>query len=87
MACSKCPRGPIDLGVLDGEASPAGGLGIARQLRDEMVLCPPIVILIGRPQDSWLAKSSQANAVVPHPIDPFALTEAVAPLLRRRIRQ
>ena len=41
--------------VLDGEAVPAGGLGLARQVKDEIYGCPPVLVLIGRPQDSWLA--------------------------------
>ena len=31
----------IDLMVLDGEAAPAGGLGIARQTKDEYATPPP----------------------------------------------
>ena len=77
--------GGIDLAVLDGEAVPAGGLGIAKQLKDEIYHCPPIVVLIGRPQDAWLATWSRAEAVVPHPIDPLQLTDTVVPLLRSRV--
>lgn len=73
--------GSIDLVILDGEAAPAGGIGIAKQLKDEIDPCPPILVLTGRPQDAWLAKWSQAEAVVPRPIDPFALTAAVVDIL------
>jgi DNA-binding response OmpR family regulator len=69
--------GAIDLVILDGEAAPAGGLGIAKQLKDEINNCPPILVLTGRAEDRWLASWSQAEAVVPRPIDPFRLTEAV----------
>ncbi|PTR26566.1 hypothetical protein C8K36_105138 [Rhodococcus sp. OK519] len=75
--------GGIDLAVLDGEAQPAGGMGIAKQLRDELDVCPPIVVLTGRADDRWLADWSRADAAVRHPIDPFALAEAVVSLLRR----
>ena len=34
--------GGIDLAILDGEAVPAGGMGIAKQLKDEIYQCPPI---------------------------------------------
>ncbi|MDA2988930.1 MAG: hypothetical protein O2815_07635 [Actinomycetota bacterium] len=74
----------FDLLILDGEAAPAGGMGIARQLKDEIFGCPPILVLIGRPQDAWLATWSRADAVVPHPLEPVALAKAAAALLRRR---
>jgi hypothetical protein len=77
--------GGIDLAVLDGEAVPAGGMGIAKQLKDEIYRCPPILVLTGRPQDAWLATWSRAEAAVPHPIDPIQLSEAVVGLLRSRV--
>lgn len=77
--------GTIDLAILDGEATPAGGLGIARQLKDEVFNCPPILVLTGRVQDNWLATWSRAEAAVAHPIDPFELGEAVLGLLRSRV--
>ena len=45
----------FDILVLDGEAAKVGGLGLARQLKNEIFNCPPIIVLTGRPQDSWLA--------------------------------
>lgn len=77
-------RGGQDLLILDGEATPVGGLGICRQLKNEIYRCPPVLVLTGRPQDAWLASWSQADAAVPHPLEPFALAEAVAQLLRDR---
>lgn len=74
--------GHIDLAILDGEAVPAGGMGIAKQLKDEIYDCPPIVVLTGRPQDAWLATWSRAEGAVPHPIDPVVLAELVVGLLR-----
>lgn len=74
--------GGIDLAILDGEASPAGGMGVAKQLKDEIGNCPPLVVLTGRPDDRWLADWSGAEAAVSHPLDPFVLTEAVTDLLR-----
>jgi len=76
--------GGIALAILDGEATPAGGLGIAKQLKDEIYRCPPVVVLTGRPQDAWLATWSRAEAAVPHPIDPIQLAESVIALLRSR---
>ena len=72
----------IDLAILDGEAAPTGGMGIAKQLKDEIFKCPPVVVLTGRPQDAWLATWSRAEAAVPHPIDPIQLAEAVIGLMR-----
>ena len=77
--------GTIDLAILDGEAVPAGGMGIAKQLKDEIYQCPPILVLTGRPQDAWLATWSRADGAVPHPIDPLQLSEAVVRLLSSRV--
>jgi len=77
--------GAIEVAILDGEAAPAGGMGIARQVKDEIYKCPPVLLLIGRAQDSWLAAWSRADAVVPHPLDPFVLAEAVADLMQQRL--
>jgi DNA-binding response OmpR family regulator len=77
--------GTIDIVILDGEAAPAGGMGICRQLKDEIFNCPPVIVLTGRPADGWLATWSRAEAAVPHPIDPVILAETVATLIRRRL--
>jgi CheY-like chemotaxis protein len=77
--------GQIDVLVLDGEAAPAGGLGLCKQLKDEIYRCPPVLVLTGRPQDAWLAAWSRADAAVPHPLDPVAVAEAVAGLARHRL--
>ncbi|MBS1694784.1 MAG: response regulator transcription factor [Actinobacteria bacterium] len=82
MVIKLMDAGGIDLAILDGEATPAGGLGIAKQLKDELAHCPPILVLTGRPDDAWLASWSRAEAAVPHPIDPIRLGEAVVSLLR-----
>lgn len=78
-------RGGIDVLVLDGEAVPTGGMGICRQLKDEIYNCPPILVITGRRDDAWLASWSRADAAVPHPIDGLTLAPAVAELMRRRI--
>ena len=76
--------GGVDLAILDGEAVP-GGMGLGRQLKDEIVRCPPILVLTGRADDAWLATWSRADGVVPHPIDPIRLPAVVADLLRARV--
>ncbi|MDG9705032.1 hypothetical protein [Streptomyces sp. DH37] len=75
-------EGGIDVCVLDGEAVPAGGMGVCRQIKDEIFDCPPVLLLIGRPQDAWLATWSRAEAAVAHPVDPVLLADALAGLLR-----
>jgi hypothetical protein len=77
--------GGIALAILDGEAVPAGGLGIARQLKDEIYHCPPVLVLTGRVQDNWLATWSRAEAAVSHPLDPIELADTVIRLLRSRV--
>ncbi|KAA0021629.1 Rv3143 family two-component system response regulator [Antrihabitans cavernicola] len=85
VVIERMDAGGIDLAILDGEAVPAGGMGIAKQLKDEIDKCPPILVLTGRPDDAWLANWSRAEAAVPHPIDPIRLTDAVVRLLRTRV--
>ena len=74
-------EGLADLLILDGEAWPTGGMGLSRELKNGAARCPPIVVLIARRDDAWLAKWSQADAAVQHPIDPVDLIRAVVTLL------
>ena len=76
--------GGADVMVLDGEAQPSGGMGISRQAKDEIYNCPPVLLIIGRPDDRWLATWSKADAVISHPIDPIALARELAALMRSR---
>ena len=85
MVIDHLDSGVIDLAILDGEAVPAGGMGIARQAKDEIFNCPPVLVLTGRVEDAWLATWSRAEAAVPHPIDPIQLADAVVGLLRPRV--
>lgn len=72
-----------DLVILDAEATPEGGMGISRQLKDEVFQCPPILLITARADDAWLATWSRADAFVLHPIDPFLFAERAAQLLRQ----
>jgi DNA-binding response OmpR family regulator len=76
--------GQADVMVLDGEAQPAGGMGVCRQAKDEIHNCPPVLLIIGRADDGWLATWSRADAVISHPIDPIELARALAGLMRQR---
>lgn len=85
-ACRKrLDAGGVDLAVLDGEATPAGGLGVCRAAKNEVFQCPPMLVLIARPQDAWLATWSQADGVVPYPLEPVALAAEATRLLRSRL--
>lgn len=76
--------GQVGLAILDGEAKPTGGMGLSRQLKNEIAQCPPIIVSVQRKDDRWLAVWSQADAVIVHPLDPLAAAEAVAEVLRSR---
>jgi DNA-binding response OmpR family regulator len=77
--------GEIDLMILDGEAQPTGGMGLARQFKYELTDCPPIIVLLAREQDGWLASWSLADAVIAKPFDPITASATVAEQLRRRL--
>jgi DNA-binding response OmpR family regulator len=74
----------IDLMVLDGEAAPAGGLGIARQTKDEYADPPPTCVVIARAADRWLAAFAQVDYTLVYPLDPVTTGQAVAGMLRAR---
>ncbi|MGI8880818.1 MAG: hypothetical protein ACR2KJ_10015 [Jatrophihabitans sp.] len=76
--------GEIDLAILDGEAQPTGGMGLARKYKYEISDCPPIMVLVARKQDAWLAHWSLADAVISQPIDPVTAAASVAELLTAR---
>lgn len=77
-------EGGVDLAILDGEAQPTGGIGLCRQLKNEISNCSPIVISVRRKDDRWLATWSQADAVVLYPLDPLAAAETIADVLRTK---
>lgn len=74
-----------DVVVADEIASRAGAFALARDLRGAMEPFPGvIVILLDRPQDTWLAKWSGADAWFVKPVDPFQLADRVVELLEMR---
>ncbi len=72
----------FDLLILDGEAPKHGGIGLCRTLKSEVYDCPPVLLLIARAQDAWLASWSEAEGVVSYPLDPFVVAQSVADVLR-----
>ncbi len=73
--------GDIDLVILDGDAQPSGGIGLCRQFKNEITDCPPIIVLLAREQDRWLAAWSQADATIVRPVDPVLAASTVAQVL------
>ncbi|GAC67680.1 response regulator transcription factor [Gordonia soli] len=81
MVFAQLDAGVVDAVILDGEASPTGGMGIAKQMRDEIDPCPPVLVLLGRADDRWLADWSRADATATLPVDPIALGTAFVEIL------
>jgi DNA-binding response OmpR family regulator len=75
--------GGIDLVVLDGEAQPTGGMGVARTIREECAEQPVLCLLIRRRDDRWLSTWSRVDATMMYPIDPVTAADTVAGLLRQ----
>lgn len=72
----------VDLLFLDGEATPTGGLSVARSLRDEVPYCPLICVVLARAADRWLAASARVDATLLYPLDPMVTVRTVTDLLR-----
>lgn len=82
MVFTQLDAGNVDVAILDGEATPEGGLGIAKQMSDEYDPPPPTMVLIARAADRWLADWSRADATASLPVDPIALPAAFSDMLR-----
>jgi DNA-binding response OmpR family regulator len=74
--------GGFDLLIADSETTPYGGMGVARTLKNEIDPAPPVVLLVAREADAWLATWSRADGVAKLPIDPLGFPELVATVLR-----
>ena len=73
--------------ILDGNAQPSGGFGLAYQVKEEYTDCAPVMLLVTREADAWLASWSRAEAVTPFPIDPVTMPQQAANLIRQRLSQ
>src|SRR5207245_11615078 len=62
--------GGADVMVLDGEAQPAGGMGICRQAKDEIYRCPPVLVVIGRGADGGLGRWRRGRGGMSQPGEP-----------------
>jgi DNA-binding response OmpR family regulator len=74
----------VDLMILDGEAAPAGGMGVARQSKDEYADPPPTCVVLARAADRWLAAFAQVDGTLQYPLDPVTTGQTVAAMLRAR---
>ncbi|GAB92310.1 hypothetical protein [Gordonia rhizosphera] len=86
MVFAQLDAGVVDAVILDGEASPSGGMGVAKQMKDEIDPCPPILVLLGRADDRWLADWSRADATATLPVDPITFSSTFVELLRTTAR-
>jgi DNA-binding response OmpR family regulator len=73
-----------DVLILDGESQPTGGIGVSRQIHQEAAVVPPVVIVVRRADDRWLATWAGADEILVHPLDPVTAADCIAGLLRRR---
>lgn len=65
-----------DLVLADGDLHPEGGFSLSRDIKAHARMgrpMPPVLLLIAREQDRWLASWSEADATVLKPVDPFDL--------------
>jgi DNA-binding response OmpR family regulator len=70
----------FDLILADNDTSPTGGFALSREvkLRQKMGrTVPPVILLLARDQDKFLAKWSEADAFMIKPVDPFDLNAVV----------
>lgn len=74
----------FSLMIFDGETGKVGGMGLAKQIKDEVEGAPPVLLLIARQQDEWLGRWSQAEGLVSYPIEPRVIQSKVAELLQVR---
>jgi DNA-binding response OmpR family regulator len=77
--------GGIDLCIFDGETVPVGGIGLCRQIKNEIFQAPPVLVLIGRPDDAWLATWAMADDTVAYPVNPIELSSKAVALLKARL--
>ena len=71
-----------DAVVADEIASRAGAFSLAKDLRGAVdPYLGPIVILLERRHDEWLARWSGADAWFVKPVDPFALADTLVELI------
>ena len=71
----------FDLIIGDNETAKLGGVGLVRQMRNELDWEPNVLLLLARQQDAWLAAWAGADSAMLTPLDPFALRQRVIEML------
>jgi CheY-like chemotaxis protein len=74
-----------DLVVADVSVTPYGGFGLTRDLKANPETACPVILILDRFQDEWLARWSGADALVNRPVDPFALAQVASQLLEDEV--
>jgi len=72
-----------DMIVVEVGVTPYGGFGLTRDIKALPEVSCPVIVILERVQDEWLARWSGADALVNRPIDPFALAQVATKLLGR----
>lgn len=75
----------FDLILADNDTSPTGGFALAREVKLRAKMgkdVPPVILLLARDQDKFLAKWSEADAFMIKPVDPFDLNAVVEAVMR-----
>lgn len=68
--------------VVDLMTGSAGGYALARDMSEvDRLATVPIVMLIDRDQDAWLARQAGATSTLRKPLEPGALARAVSSVL------
>ena len=76
-----------DIVIADNDTWPTGGFALSREIKARARMggdMPPVLLLLAREADRWLARWSQADAHVLKPADPFDLAEVVDALVSGR---
>ena len=81
VAMGEAEASVFDLVICDNETAKLGGVGLIRQMRNELDWQPVALLIIARQQDAWLGAWSEADGAIMHPIDPFELRQMVAEML------
>jgi len=71
----------FDLIIGDNETTKLGGVGLVRQMRNELDWEPNVLLLLARQQDAWLAAWAGADSAMLTPLDPFTLRQRVMEML------
>lgn len=76
-----------DIVVADADTAPTGGFALSREIKAREHMggdMPPVLLLLARDQDKWLANWFHADAYVRKPADPFDLAETVEAVAKGR---